>query len=65
VRGSEVYSEADQLLKALLGVKFSRSQLFRVTSALGDALEDQPVLIPALPLTPDEAVYASIDDSMI
>ena len=42
--GQWVYSETDQLLKTLLGVKFSRSQLFRVTSALGDAwmLEDQP-----------------------
>ena len=36
--GSEVYSEADQLLEMLLGMRLSRSQVFRVTSALGEAL---------------------------
>ena len=61
---SEVYSEADQLLETLLGVRFSRSQVFRVTRALGEALETQPVPTPALTLAPDEVVYASLDGSM-
>ena len=48
---SEVYSEADQLLETLLGVKLSRSQVFRVTTALGDALEDRHASLPCLHFT--------------
>jgi hypothetical protein len=62
---SEVYSEADQLLETLLGVRCSRSQVFRVTHALGEALEDQPVAVPTLRLENNEVVYGSIDGSML
>ncbi|MEZ5591638.1 MAG: hypothetical protein R3F53_13360 [Gammaproteobacteria bacterium] len=47
---SEVYSEARSVAGDAVGRAVSHSQVFRVTSALGEALETQPVPTPALTL---------------
>lgn len=56
---------AQQLLDALLGSPVSRTQVYRVSDALGQRLEGTPVEPPAVALRDDRRVYASLDGSMI
>lgn len=63
---SEVYSQADALLERLLCISVARTQIYRVTDALGVALEDKQTEVhPVVPLAKNEWVYASMDGSMI
>ena len=38
---SDVYSESNDLLQGFLCIEVATTQVFRVTNALGEALEDQ------------------------
>lgn len=63
---SEVYSESNDLLQIFLCIKVATTQVFRVTNALGEALEDQQErAIPQEALPEGEVGYASMDGSMI
>lgn len=63
---SDVYSEAYELLEQMLCIRFSRTQMFRVTDNLGEQLEaEQCVQVDVSELDADEVVYGSMDGSMI
>lgn len=63
---SDVYSEAYELLEQMLCIAFSRTQMFRVTDALGAQLEGkQTDPVDVAELADDEVVYGSMDGSMI
>ena len=61
----DVYSAAHHLLDTLLGSPISRTQVYRVSDALGKQLEQTPVEPPPVKLMGNKRVYASIDGSMI
>jgi hypothetical protein len=63
---SDVYSESNELLPRFLCIEVATTQVFRVTHALGEAVEDpqeQAIQHEALPA--GEGVYASMDGSLI
>lgn len=63
---SDVYSESNDRLQRFLGIEVATTPVFRVTNALGEALEDQQeqaIRHEALP--EGEGVYASMDGSRI
>ena len=63
---SDGYSESNDLLQRFLCIEVATTQVFRVTNALGEALEDQQEqAIPHETLPAGEVVYASMDGSMI
>ena len=63
---SDVYSESNDLLRMFLCIEVATTQVFRVTNALGEALEDQQEqAIQHAALPEGEVVYASMDGSMI
>jgi hypothetical protein len=63
---SDVYSESNDLLQLFLCIEVATTLVFRVTNALGEALEDrQAQAIRHEELPEGEVVYASMDGSMI
>ena len=66
----EVYDQAAQLAKELLGLSVSTSQIYRLTNYYGAAIEadldrvtsDQPL---AAPRPPETVVYAQADGAML
>lgn len=63
---SDVYSESNDLLQRFLGIEVATTQVFRVTNALGEALEDQQEPAIRHEEWPEgEVGYASMDGSMI
>ena len=63
---SDVYSESNDLLQMFLCIEVVTTQVFRVTHAVGEALEDQQEqAIRHKELPEGEVVYASMDGSMI
>ena len=63
---SDVYSESNDLLQMFLGIEVATTPVFRVTNALGEALEDpQEQAIQHEEWPEGEGVYASMDGSMI
>lgn len=63
---SDVYSEAYELLEQMLCIRFSRTQMFRVTDNLGEQLETEQETLADVPeLEAEEIVYGSMDGSMI
>ena len=62
---SEVYAQAAELIENLLGLRISTSQIYRLTTHYGAAIEadlDQP-LVPQTPVT--GVVYAQADGAML
>lgn len=63
---SDVYSESNDLLQRFLCIEVATTPVFRVTHALGEALEDQQEqAIRPEELPEGEVVYAAMDGSMI
>lgn len=63
---SDVYSVSNDLLKTFLGIDVAISQVYRVTTLLGEQLTpDLAQPVSHLPLQEDELIYASMDGSMI
>lgn len=61
----EVYDQAAQLARQLLGLSICASQIYRLTNYYGAAIEadlDQPI---AAPQSPETVVYAQADGAML